>query len=42
LEELLNNIDIFGGRMLELKDTIKRAFEYFEKIYEGEKLPGIL
>ncbi len=28
--------------MLELKDTIKKAFEHFELIYEGEKLPNKL
>jgi len=28
--------------MLELKDAIKKAFEYFELIYEGEKIPNKL
>ncbi len=28
--------------MLELKDAIKKAFEHFELIYEGHKLPNIL
>lgn len=28
--------------MLELKETIKKAFEHFELIYEGEKLPNKL
>ncbi len=28
--------------MLELKEAIKKAFEHFEQIYEGEKLPNKL
>ena len=28
--------------MLDLKDAIKKAFEFFEQIYEGQKLPNKL
>ncbi len=28
--------------MLELKDAIKKAFEHFELIYEGEEIPNKL
>lgn len=38
----LINFILFGGEMLDLKNAIKKAFEHFELIYEGNKLPNKL